>query len=183
MRVPLKIALVGPSAVGKDTLAGYLVSRYGFTHISTGTLLREYIQEHALGEPNRETLRTIAIEIRQTLGADYLVRQALASTSDRLVVSGIRAVPEIESFKKAGGVVIGIIAPISMRYELAKKRGDIADKLSFESFKRMEEIEDVGGDPLAPNVQGVLRYADQTIKNDCTLADLFRKMDDSLLIC
>ena len=183
MHTPVKLALVGPSAVGKDTLAEYLVSQYGFTHISTGALLREYIREHHLGEPTREILRNTAIELRRAKGADYFVREASTSTAQRLVVSGIRAIPEVECFKEMQGIVVGITAPIERRYALAKQRGDVADHISFEDFQKLESLEDTGDDREAPNVQGVMRYADHLIVNDGSRKDLFKKMDDIVLIC
>ena len=41
----MKLVLIGAPGSGKGTLAGYLKSKYGWLHISTGDILRDEISK------------------------------------------------------------------------------------------------------------------------------------------
>ena len=176
----IKIALVGQSGSGKDTVANYLTEKYWCTHVSSGDLLRAYVAEHTLGEPTKPVLNALGITLRNKFGADFLVRMALEKHLPRLVLSGLRAVPEVEAFKKAGGVVIGITAPLRVRYERAKARGNIDSNRSFEEFEKFEALEEKSRDPNAQNLSAVLQMADVVIENEGTREELFGNVDEIL---
>lgn len=176
----VRLGLVGFSACGKDSVANYLVSKYGFKHVSSGDLVRAYIKANNLGEPTRELVKRFARELRDQHGGDYLVNLALGEATSRLVLTGLRVIPEIESFKKAGGVIVAVTSPQAVRYQWLKKRGDIDSTMTLEQFKDFEHREAVNADPNAQNVQAVVDRADYIIDNSNTLDDLYKKVDDLL---
>ncbi len=171
----MKLAFVGPPAVGKDTVSNYIEQKYRLVHISSGDIVR---QEHNLGELDRKNLQIIANKLRSEKGGDILVRMAFEKAPDNLILSGLRAIDEIVTFKKLGGIVIVITAPLENRYEFAKIRGRIGDDISIEAFKEIEKGEQINIDRNGQNVDKVISMADIEIVNDGTLDDLYRKCDE-----
>jgi dephospho-CoA kinase len=171
------IALVGRAVSGKDTVGKYLVDNYGFAHVSTGQLVRDYITEHSLGEPSRDLMIRVANEVRSKLGADYFVQKALETKADRLIIDGLRAMAEVNAARNAGAVVIAVEAPIEKRYEWATGRGRTSDKISFEDFARQEKLESTNKSASAQSLDEVIAGADITIQNDQDLAYLYKETD------
>ena len=173
----MKIAFVGPAAVGKDAASNYVAKKFNLTHISSGDLVREHITKNNLGTLDRPNLRVIAKKLRDENGGDVLVRIALEKTPDNIILSGLRTVDEVNTFKKMGGKIVALDAPKEKRYEWAKSRGRIGDDVSFESFELMEKKESVDKDRNSQNVVPVMALADIEISNDGEIDDLFRKLD------
>ncbi len=171
----MKIAFVGPPAVGKDVVSDFIAKKYSLTHISSGDLVREYVIKNNLGDLSRENLGLVANQMRKEFGADILVKTAIERAPDNLVLTGLRAIDEVEAFKNLGGKVISITAPIRKRFELALARMRIDDNVPFDEFKKIEEREFKNMDRNSQNVQKVLEMADYEIVNDGTLNDLFEK--------
>jgi len=162
------IGLVGFGSVGKDTVSRYLVDKFGFTHVSSGDLIRAYMTENKLGEQTRDALQKVINELREKNGGDYLVRIALENPSPRLVVSGLRAIPEVERIKKEGGIIIAVTAPIEKR---------ATDRISFEKFKAIEVQEMENQNLAAQNITAVLAMADITINNSGSRDHLFAEIN------
>lgn len=171
----MKIAFVGPPAVGKDAVSDFIAQKYSLKHISSGDIVRNYVKENNLGDIDRGNLRVIANKMRTEFGGDVLVQIALKQSPDNLILSGLRSIDEVMTFKRNGGKVISITAPMVKRYELAKIRGRIDDNVSFEDFKLSEEKENSNPDKNSQNVQKVIEMADIEIINDGSLDELFDK--------
>lgn len=174
----MKLAFVGQPVGGKDTASEYVAEKYNLTHISSGDLVREYIKENNLGTLERKNVQKYAIELRTKYGGDYLVRLALEKNPDNVIISGLRAIDEVETFKNLGGKIISVTAPIESRYEWSKKRGRIDDKTTFEEFKKIEEEENSNTDRMSQNVNAVVKMAEIEISNNGTKEDLYRKCDE-----
>lgn len=172
------IGLAGHPSGGKDTVARYLVSHYGFDHVSTGDSLRKYIRQNRLGNLDRENMNKIVTELRKKLGTDFLVREVLeTNTSSRLVLSGLRSSGEAKAIKKAGGSLVAVDASLQARYHRALSRGRIGDDISFESFVKQQNKEDHPSDPNAPSVAAVTSIADDHIDNSTTRKHTFTQTD------
>lgn len=172
------IGVCGTFAAGKDVVAEYLASK-GFNHVSSGDVLRRYILDNKLGEIDRDSLRIIANRTRAEKGADFFVRQAILSVARPLVISGIRTTGEVEAVKAAGGIMIGVDAPVTRRYNWAKSRGRIGDHITQEKF-REQEIAEESDKPTDCQITAVMSMADFDIANDGTLEELYMKVDDVL---
>lgn len=173
----MKIAFVGPIAVGKDAVSNYVEQKYNLTHISSGDTLRKYVEENNLGGIDRKNLQINANKLREEKGGDILIKMIFEKNKDNIIISGLRAIEEIETFKKLGGIIIAITAPIEQRYRLAQIRGRIDDHISFEEFKRIENQENTNGNHKAQNLSKVIAMADFEIINDNTIEELFAKCD------
>lgn len=174
----MKIAFVGPPAVGKDAASNYIEQKYKLTHISSGDIVRRYVTENNLGGLDRKNLQNVATKLRSEKGGDILIRIAIEKNPDNLILSGLRAIDEVESFKKLGGIVIAISAPLEKRYAMARLRGRIDDNVTLEDFEKIESEEKVNIDRNSQNVDKVVAMADIEIVNDGTLDDLYRKCDE-----
>lgn len=172
------LGLTGHPSCGKDTIAEWFIEHRDFAHISTSDLLREYIQENNLGGIDRENMSAVGTRLRAEKGPDFLVKQALErNASAKLIISGIRALPEAEAIQRAGGKILVVTAPLEVRYERAKQRGRIGDDVSFEAFVAIEEKESSNSNPNAQNVNAIAAMADIVINNDKTLEDLYQTLE------
>lgn len=176
----MKIAFVGHAAVGKDTLSDYAARKLQLIHISSGNLVREHVRLHNLGTLERENLIKIGNDMRAEFGGDCLVRMAFKKHHDNIVLSGLRAIDEVETFKSLGGKVIAVTASPRRRYELALIRNRIGDHVTFEEWLATQASEFESLDSKKQNIEGVISAADFTIENSSTLDELYQKCDEVL---
>ena len=54
------LILVGQAGSGKDTAADYICKKYGYKHISTADILRDYIKKNMLGDLTRQNMHKVA---------------------------------------------------------------------------------------------------------------------------
>lgn len=176
----MKIAFVGHAAVGKDTLSDYASVKLGLAAVSSGDLVRQYILKNNLGGLERENVRKTVNMLRATKGGDYLVKEILERHPDNVVITGLRALDEVTTFKERGGVVIAVTAPPERRYELAKNRNRIDDTVTYKEWLQAEQGDDHNAQSNQGNVSAVIGMADYHIENLGTLDDLYQKCDELL---
>lgn len=133
---PQLIGIAGSFASGKDTIAHALVADFGFTHISTGDMVRE-VALRERGSIERPVLHAVADEHRHRDGAGAFIKHALKKPRP-LVVTGIRALGEAKELKSQGGLLIFVDAPVEVRYERMRARHrDKETELSLADFGPM----------------------------------------------
>jgi dephospho-CoA kinase len=176
----MKIAFVGHAAVGKDTLSDYTALKLNIPHISCGDLVRDYVLKNNKGSLERENLINAGNELRAKFGGDYLVKVALEKNHDNVVISGIRTIDEVSTFKKNGGIVVVVTAPDRRRYELGLIRNRIDDSVTFEEWMHKQEGDLHNTKTYKQNVGAVIAHADYSIENSGTLDDLYKKCDELL---
>jgi len=162
---PELIGIAGSFASGKDTIAHHLVDDFGFTHVSTGDMVREVAQKER-GSIERPVLYEVANEHRHRDGAGTFVELALDKPRP-LVITGIRSLGEAKALRAAGGVLLFIDAPTEVRYKRMKTRQRDAEvQLSLEQFTANEEKEWYAGDSDADfNLRGLKVMADVVFEN------------------
>lgn len=162
---PSLIGISGTFASGKDTVAEFLVSDFGFTHVSTGDMVRKVAQEK-YGSIERPVLFTTATELRYANGAGALVLEALKEPKP-LVITGIRTLGEAKALKENGGVLLFVDAPVEVRYERVKSRArDNETALTLDEFRANEEKELYAGPNDEDfNIRGIGEIADITVEN------------------
>lgn len=168
---PQLIGIAGSFASGKDTVAHRLVEDFGFTHVSTGDMVRE-IALRERDSIERFVLHEVADRHRKQDGAGVFVRHALTKQRP-LVITGIRALGEAKELKTHGGVLLFIDAPVEVRYERMKARlRDAETELSLEQFHANEEKEWHAGETDADfNLRDIKAMADITIDNTLPVDD------------
>lgn len=182
------IGISGTNGAGKDTAAQFLVGR-GYMHVSTGDILRAEATERGL-DHERSTL----IELAKTLGQEQNNPHALVAMGIEawhnnraeylggLVMSGLRILGEAEEFKRRGGQLLFIDAPVEERYRRIQGRGRGAEAgRSLEEFAAHDRIEYQGlGGPQWPNLQAIKDMSDFVIVNDKTEADFTAQLRQRL---
>lgn len=171
------IVLVGRAVSGKDTIGLYLVANYGFAHVSTGQLVRDYISEQDLGDPSRDLMIKTANEVRAEHGVDYFVERALEMETDRLAIDGLRAVGEIVAAREAEAKIVAVDAPIEKRFAWAEARGRVSDQITFADFARQEKLESLNKSSSAQSIDEVVASADYVIPNHDDFDTLYRHVD------
>ncbi len=168
---PQLIGIAGTFSSGKDTIAHFLVDDYGYTHVSTGDMVRKVATEK-YGSIERPVLHKTATELRYANGAGALVSEALKELRP-LVITGIRSLGEAKALKAAGGMLLFVDAPIEIRYERVRSRNrDNETELTLEQFRENEEKEMYSGPNDEDfNIRGISEIADISIQNTLPLED------------
>ena len=162
---PQLIGIAGSFASGKDTIAHRLVEDFGFTHVSTGDMVRE-IALRERDSIERPVLHEVADQHRKRDGAGVFVRHALQKPHP-LVITGIRSLGEAKELKNHGGVLLFVDAPSEVRYERMRSRNRDAEVgLTLEQFQANEAQEWHQGETDADfNLRDIKAMADITIDN------------------
>ena len=74
-------------------------------------------------------------------------------------------------------MLLAIDADMKLRYERIKKRNSETDKVTFEEFKKQEDIEYANKDKNKQNIKAVMHIADYTLENNGSLEELYLKID------
>lgn len=168
---PKLIGIAGSFASGKDTVAHALEADYGFTHVSTGDMVREAAMRER-GSIERPVLFEVADEHRHRDGAGVFVVHALEKPRP-LVITGIRSLGEAKALKQAGGTLLFIDAPAAVRYERMQARHrDAETELTLEQFEANEHKEWHSGETDADfNLRDVKAMADVVMENTLPLKE------------
>ena len=174
------IGLSGRNSAGKDTLAEYLTENFGYTHVSTGDMVRGEAMK-LYGNIERETLQKVGPAYKAEHGAGVFVKLALKQPRP-IIVSGIRSMGEFNVIKNAGGVMVFVDADPKLRYERMKKRArDAEASKGFEEFMKLDEAEKNAGAADADfRVDEINEKADIQIDNSGTKDEFFKKVESEL---
>jgi CMP/dCMP kinase len=88
------IAVDGPSASGKGTIARGLARHFGFAHLDTGLLYRA-VGRIAFEQDPSMTQKLIAIQAAQNLTADTLNNPLLRNDESSMLASKVATIPEV----------------------------------------------------------------------------------------
>ncbi len=172
------IGLVGPNASGKGEAAAHL-ARLGFPVVSLSDVVREEAARRGL-PAEREHLIAVGQQLRAAEGPGVLAERILARLGARGVVDSIRSPAEIAVLRRREDFrLLGIDAPVELRWKRAMERGRAGDATDLESFRRQEALENTSC-PTAQQVRRALAEADLLISNDGTLDQLRGKVEQAL---
>jgi len=95
----------------------------------------------------------------------------------RDVIDSIRNPAEVAELRKLEGFhLLGIDAPVKLRFERSQRRGRAGDGETLEEFRRREEEEN-SHDPAAQQLQATFALADVRAANNGTLEELRGQVD------
>lgn len=167
MPSPRLIALYGDMRGGKDTVGGYLRTRYGYTQIAFGDALREVVYTMY---PDAKTERVEYRRRMQDIGQhmrsydpDVWVREharranAALTRGESVVVTDLRQPNEYDAMRRAGAFIVRVTCPLEIRVERA---GAEAAYMNHETEKHFDQY-----------------TPDAVLANDGTLDALYRQVD------
>lgn len=168
------IGLTGPNASGKGEVAKYLQG-FGFSVHSLSDVVRDAATA-ASQEHTRDNLIAIGNRLREEGGPGVLARRILDRLTDPSVVDSIRSPGEVEVLRLLPRfVLLGIDAPLALRFERSVRRGRAGDGASLEVFARKEERENSSTE-TGQQLQRTLALADRTLDNDSSLEALHERV-------
>jgi len=180
MRGGVAIGLIGTNGAGKSAVSDYLVGR-GFYTVSLSDRVRDEADRQQLPH-TRDVLTQLANVMKQTHGPDVLARQShalvLATTPAQtsVVYDSIRHVAEIAYLRDKGVMMLGIDAPIELRYERVKHRLRVGDDVPFDTFVA-HDTRERDGSSSGQNLTLAFAECHTIVTNDHTVAHLHHQID------
>ena len=144
----LIVCLTGMPGAGKSTIADGLSSK-GYEVINMGNAVRQEAKNRNL-EPTRKNLGDLMLELRKKNGPGAIVKliqpQVESSTSDVILMDGVRSNDEILALKNFGTVkLLAVHASTDARFNFLQKRGRSDDPQTKKHFEERDGRElDVG---------------------------------------
>lgn len=175
------LGITGQPVAGKDTVADYLTKTRGFKKYTFGDILREEMK--ALDLPmDRSSMSKYATEMKAKFGNDYLCYGIFKKIDGDSTTPGVRSTMEVKAFREKYGSdfkLVFVDATIENRYKWAQARQREGDLVTFEQFK-LEEERERNGVTGSQEVDKVVEMADIIIKNDSSIEDLYKKVDEMI---
>lgn len=170
------IGLTGKMGAGKGEIAAYLEKK-GFVSYRFSDIIREEAQKREI-EPCRENLQILGNKMREeSKNPGILARILVKKIKGNAVVDGIRNRKEIEELRKAKKfVLIGVDAPLTLRYDRLKNRARPGDPQGFEEFKISEEREN-HDNPKGQELGYCMKQADYIVINTGAIQKLYKEVD------
>jgi dephospho-CoA kinase len=148
----------------------------GFARHSLSDIVREEAASRGLSA-DRENLIRIGNLLRERHGAGVLAERILPRLGGRDVVDSIRSPGEVAVLRGlAHFVLLGVRAPLALRFARSLERARPGDPLSIEEF-RLREQQEQGARPTAQQLAATLALADVVVDNDGDLAGLHREVE------
>jgi len=142
-------------------------------------VVREAATEEGLPH-TRVNLIAVGNRLRDAGGPGALAARILPRLRDREVVDSIRNPGEVEALRSLSRfVLLGVDAPIALRFARSISRGRLGDGATPEEFARNEQREN-SDTRSSQQLQNTLALADAVVLNDGSLADLHRRVREAL---
>jgi dephospho-CoA kinase len=147
---------------GKSTIADGLESK-GYDIINMGNAVRDEAKKRNL-ESTRDNLGKLMLELREKNGPGAIVElvkpQIESSTSDVILIDGVRSNDEIKVLRKFGTVkLLAIHASTDTRFNFLQKRGRTDDPQTKEHFEERDNRE------LGVGISNSIALSDYAISN------------------
>ena len=162
-------------------MARHLKER-GFSNYSLSDEVRAEATRRGL-DHSRENLIAVGTSLREKFGAGVLAARIIPKLADRSVVDSIRNPAEIEALRTLPGfILLGIDAPVALRFERSSLRGRPGDGGTLAEFRRKEDLEKSSHGP-GQQLDVCFSMADLVVQNDGTLEELHRRVEAVLASC
>lgn len=147
---------------GKSTIAEGLQSN-GYEIINMGNAVREEAKNRNL-ESTRENLGKLMLELREKNGpgaiAELVKSQIESSTSNVILIDGVRSNDEIQVLRKFGTVkLLAVHASTDIRFNFLQKRGRSDDPQTKEHFEERDNRE------MGVGISNSIALSDYAISN------------------
>lgn len=174
----IKLGLVGTNGSGKSSASAYLVEK-GFVWISLSDVVREEVRRQGLAE-SRETMIATANTLKGTHGQAFLAKAAFeraeAHGHNQVVFDSIRNEAEVAYLAQHGVRMIGVDAPVALRFSRICARNRAGDDLDFTTFKKLDDQENLGTSS-GQNIYAAMEACQEHLINDGDLADFLQNIE------
>jgi len=178
----MHIGLTGTNAAGKTTILKYLKGK-GYPAYSLSDILRQELQAQKLAF-SRTNLIEIGNKLRKEYGPGVLAKRIIQhfhskpDLTEYSIIDSIRNPAEISALRTLNNfILIGIDAPLELRFERAQRRNRQENVTSLEAFQKMGELEN-SQEPDSQNISACLQNADYKIINDGSETALKQQVDE-----
>ena len=182
------IGITGTFGSGKGVVVEILKKKLDLIYVSARELIIEVAKNEGVIIKDRDDLREYTDgrnKRGKSLTEDVDERYNTKENENKLVVfESIRRVKEVEELRNLFGkdfLFVSVDTPIQLRYDRIKARGSMTDGVSFEEFKKQEELENISDDHSKMNLYKCGEMADVKILNNGTLEDLEREIEDKII--
>ncbi len=165
------IGLTGPARSGKDTVAGYLASNYGFKHFDfyRDVLVREMKRREL--EPTKQNASKLGDELRNERGEGVMAELLFPKIDAKdVVITGIRSPAEVRLFRSKSQKFFLILVEASP--EKRFERRDPTEPGTYSEFIARDER-----DFKNKGMAAVFKMADYAINNDGAIGELHENVD------
>jgi dephospho-CoA kinase len=176
----IQLGLIGKNGAGKSAVCAHLVSQ-GFCAISLSDIVRETAKK-LNREATRENLIQTGNELKAEHGPTYLATESYKKaqkTSGNVVFDSIRNTEEANYLKSLGVHLIGIDAPLKIRYDRIHARAHDTDHVDFDTFKQQDELEN-SGNSSGQNINAAFKLCKSVINNHSDLENLHTQINTLL---
>jgi dephospho-CoA kinase len=164
------IGLTGPNAAGKGEAARVLRDS-GLPVHSLSDVVREEARRLGRGV-GRDALILTGQELRIAEGPGVLAERLLPRLEPDAVVDSIRHPEEVRVLRRRPDfILVGIDAPIDVRWQRARLRGREGDAVELAAFRLQEERENADR-PESQQLRRTLALADRVMVNEGRLETL-----------
>lgn len=177
------LGITGTLGAGKGEIVNYLVKEKEFIHFSVTDYLIQEIKKRNL-PINRESMRTVANDIRTKKGSGFIVGKLYKKAKNikgNVVIESIRTLGEVETLKEKGNFYLfAVDANPKVRYERIRKRESEKDSVTFKEFLKGEKKEMDNADPAKQNLKKCIEMSDYKFENNGTFINLYKQINIAL---
>lgn len=189
------IAIVGPIAAGKTTVAEIIKKKFGYPIYKLSQGIYDEADKRGLDREKRVVLQNLGDELREKFGVDVLAQLVISKIlkkfqddekEDKIqgaIIESIRNHNEVLKLREEFGkdlLVISVNAPMKLRYERAVKRqGQYKEQnYTYAEFKEIAK-RDLGdkNDENGQNVIKCMELADVRIENTGDIKSLEKEIN------
>ena len=177
MKDKIVIGLAGQISSGKDTIADYIVKKYGGVSLSFSQPLRD-ILNRAFQPIDRANLVWLGQTLVDRFGTDILskiIYKEIESSDKKIfVLPNIRREGDVSCFKDLPGyILIGVETDPKICYErLVKRSQNVDDQVkTWEQFQKDLQLS------TEVTIDGLIKKSSIQINNNGSLEDLYKQVD------
>ena len=183
----LIIGTTGENGAGKGTIASFIVDHYS-NHSILNANTREKILDIAKGSnvdlSDRAALSKFSNEYTERYGGavycEAFYTQAKLRKHRILIIDSVRRVDEVRYIQQKKGFIISVTADASFRFQWAKKRGTITDKIkTLEEFLELD-YKEASSEPWGLNLAETMKLANIHLVNEGSKEYFIQKLRQSL---
>jgi dephospho-CoA kinase len=175
------LQITGEARAGKSEVCNHLSSEFNFSTILISDIIRGYAKTNGIFLGRRSDYLAAHNRMKEHLGLEIIKDTVLETTSERIVVDGVRVPNDVQRLREVGSQVIALHCPVDVRFERAKRLQTDIDPLTFEDFVHDDKEDAYNPDRERQSTHTVMSEADYHIDSSQPLSAVFRDLDDIVI--